>query len=372
MRSLAILGTRGIPAQHGGFETFAERLALYLVDHGWAVTVYCQTDGGNAPQHDVWRGVHRVVVPTRHAGALGTMAFDWRCIRDVSVARPDVVLTLGYNTALFDWWLRYRGLTNLINMDGVEWRRQKWSWPARLWLLLNERAACRIGDHLIADHPRIAAHLSQIAPSHKITMIPYGADIVDGQSATAALTLRKFGTELRGYALVVARIEPENSILEIVTAFSYRARRCQLVVLGRLDPHGNRYHAAVHAAASREVVFPGAVYDHDVVACLRQNARLYVHGHSVGGTNPSLVEAMGAGCAVLAHDNEFNRWVAGENAAFFRDTGTCTDALDKLLDNEQTLTDMRLWSRQRHAALFTWPVVLKAYEDLLTAYATRK
>lgn len=372
VRSIAILGTRGVPGRHGGFETFAEHLSEHLVSRGWAVTVYCQRNGGGGCTEDVWHGVRRVLIPVRSAGAFGSVVFDWRCIRRTVSERPDVVLTLGYNTAVLDLVVKARGLPHLINMDGLEWARRKWKWPARLWLRLNERAGCWFGDHLVADHPGIASHLARIAPEAKITMIPYGADEVHESPEADGPILRKLGLESRGYALVIARPEPENSILEIVSAFSRSKRNCKLVVLGRFDTAKNRYHATVLGAASNEVIFAGAVYDRTVVSCLRTNARLYVHGHQVGGTNPSLVEAMGAGSAVLAHDNEFNRWVVGSGAVYFRDADECDRALTALLDDDGRLASLRARSRDRHARCFTWPMVLNDYEALLTRWVAAR
>lgn len=372
MKSIAILGTRGVPAQHGGFETFAEHLAQHLVSRGWAVTVYCQVNGGDAKTEDVWHGVRRVLIPVRQTGAFGTVLFDWRCIRQTVSERPQLVLTLGYNTAVLDVMVKTSGLTHVINMDGVEWARRKWKWPARLWLRLNERAGCWLGDHLVADHPGIALRLRRVARESKITMIPYGADAVHIDPESDGAILQKLGLESRGYALVIARPEPENSILEIVSAFSRSIRHWKLVVLGRFDTEKNRYHAAVRAAAGDEVIFTGALYDQAVVSRLRANAQLYIHGHQVGGTNPSLVEAMGAGSAILAHDNEFNRWVAGSGAAYFKNIDACDQALNTLLGNESELAPMRLWSRSRHAQCFTWPVVLDEYEDFLTKWAAAR
>lgn len=372
VNSISILGTRGVPARHGGFETFAERLAKHLTLHGWSVTVYCQSDGGDANTSDDWNGIRRVIIPVKQAGAFGTVVFDWRCIRDAVTEKPGVILTLGYNTAILSVLLKRGGLRNLINMDGVEWMRQKWGWPEKLWLRLNERAGCWLGDHLVADHPCIASRLEHIVSRSKITMIPYGADAVGPQPETDLPILQRFGLRPRSYALVIARPEPENSILEIVSAFSRTRRHCRLIVLGRFDTQRNRYHAAVVSAASEEVTFVGAIYDNGVVACLRANARLYVHGHSVGGTNPSLVEAMGAGCAILARDNKFNRWVAGDGAFFFRDAAECDRALSSILGDEPKLAEMRLSSRSRHKQCFTWATILDAYERLLSNWVVSR
>jgi glycosyltransferase involved in cell wall biosynthesis len=234
---------------------------------------------------------------------------------------------------------------------------------------VNERLACLFGNHLIADHPEIARHLARLVSRRKITTIPYGADEIREADLEPL-----FHLDLRPkqYALLVARPEPENSILEIVSGFSARRRGYELAVLGHYNAKANPYHARVLEAAGPEVVFVGPVYDKSALASLRLHARLYVHGHTVGGTNPALVEALGAGCPVLAHDNRFNRWVAGSEARYFRDARECDEQLTSLLDDPRQLALMSAASRQRHAEAFTWDRVLSAYEQLLTQYAAGK
>lgn len=362
IKQICIMGIRGIPAGHGGFETFAEALALYLVERGWQVTVYCHEEGDGAIRLDEWRGIRRVTIPVRWKGALGTVVFDWRSILHLLGTNQKHVLTLGYNTALFCAPYRLLGVRNLINMDGIEWSRQKWSLPEKVWLWLNERLGCLLGNQLIADHPEIANHLATRVARDKITMIPYGAHEVAAANPEA---LAQLGLAPYGFVTVIARPEPENSILEIVRAFSRRPRNMKLVVLGRYEPKANPFHAAVMKAASAEVVFPGALYDKAVVEALRLYSWLYIHGHTVGGTNPSLVEALGAASAVLAHDNRFNRWVAGPQAHYFANEEECAEALDQLLVDDKAITAMRNASRQRYVEAFTWDAVLAQYEQLL-------
>ena len=357
---IRILGTRGVPATHGGIDTFAENLALYLVKHGWRVTVYCLEDGVGPVFEDSWRGVRRVRMPVATSGAAGTIVFDWKST--VHAARePGLVLTLGYNTAVFCALYRLKGLKNAINMDGVEWRRQKWGGVAKLWFWLNDWAGCWLGNHLVADHPEIKKHLATRTSLKKITMIPYGSDRVD---AADAELIAPFGLTPGSYAILIARAEPENSILEVVQAWSRKPRGCKLLVLGKYEA-GHAYQRAVQAAASAEVIFPGAVYEKPVVQALRFHARFYVHGHQVGGTNPSLVEALGAGNAVLAHDNAYNRWVAGDAGVYFADEAECALAIERLLTGGEALAVLQNAARARHSSAFTWEMVLGGYEELL-------
>ena len=366
---VAIMGIRGLPAAHGGFESFAERLAPFLVQRGCHVTVYCQEEGQGPVTTSLWGEVHRVHIPSGADTPVASMRFDWDCITHAKANRPDVVLILGYNTAAFAVRLRAAGIPTVINMDGIEYSRAKWGPLAKAWLFFNERMGCWLGHHLVADHPVIAQHLATRVSPRKITTIPYGADLLAPADAGALAALN---LQPEGFATVIARAEPENSILEIVQAFSARRRGVKLVVLGNYQPQESAFHAEVLAAASDEVMFPGAIYDPAVVQALRTHGLFYVHGHQVGGTNPSLLEAMGAGNAVLAHDNPFNRWVAGPGALYFRDPVTCSVALEQLLSGRADLARMRQDNRERVGRVFVWQQILQAYASLLDAVAHQK
>lgn len=363
VKRVSILGTRGIPGRYGGFETFAEQLALYLREHGWEPTVYCQQIGrGGALQHDEWRGVKRVLIEVAQDTPFGSMVFDLKAVLHALSTSAPLVLTLGYNTAILCLLYRMKGVFNVINMDGLEWKRDKWRWPARVWLWFNERCGCWFADHLIADHPEIQNYFRKRIPPEKMTMIPYGARAVTRADETI---LARWGLKKNGYALIIARPEPENSILEIMRAFGRRLRGVRLVVLGNYHPDKNAFHRQIISAASSEVLFLGAIYDEPVTDALRFFTRLYIHGHKVGGTNPSLVEAMGAGAAVLAHDNIFNRWAGGAGVQYFSDEESCALRLDQLLAPAADLSAMRSASHARFRQYFTLDSVLHQYERLL-------
>jgi glycosyltransferase involved in cell wall biosynthesis len=363
MRVLRILGIRGLPASHGGFETFAEYLAIYLLARGWRVTVYCQQDGSGPVFEDTWQDIHRVHIPVSQKGPKGTIVFDWKATVDAA-QHGELCLTLGYNTAVFCGVLRANGVPNLINMDGIEWARAKWGRGAKTWFWLNDWAGCWLGNHLIADHPEIKRHLASRVSEEKIALIPYGAERIQSADVSPVVALE---LEPGRFLTLIARPEPENSILEAVSAFSRRLRGQVLAVLGNYD-ESNAYHRAVKAAAGTEVRFLGAIYDKAVLRSLRFHSTAYVHGHQVGGTNPSLVEALGAGNAVIAHDNRFNRWVAGDGGAYFKDVDECAALFDTLLAAPQQLAAMQAASRMRHQERFTWERVLAEYEALLLRF----
>lgn len=361
-RHLVILGIRGIPAAHGGFETFAERLVLFLRDHGWSITVYCQGSKSGRRETDTWEGIHRIHIPVKRMGSIGTIEFDMKCVIDVKNV-PGVILTLGYNTGFLSSWIRLTGRTNYINMDGLEWKRDKYGLGPRAYLWINERLAAYSGTRLIADHPVIADHLATRISRKKIAVIPYGGELIS--KADEGL-LQPLGLERDCFMTLIARPVPENSVLEIVRAFSSEPRGAKLAVLGKYD-RSDPYLAAVLDAASDEVVFLGAIYDKQQLAALRLFSIAYLHGHRVGGTNPSLVEALGAGNAVIAHDNPFNRWVVGDAGLFFADQQACADHISTLLSAPARRADMSAHARERWAVEFTWDKVLASYETLLAS-----
>lgn len=366
MNHLRILGTRGIPAAHGGFETFAEYLALHMLEEGWRVTVYCQTERANKRRvrETEWRGVRLVKISPKFDGAIGTIEFDYKAILHASKEKG-VCLTLGYNTAVFTLLLRLKKLSNAINMDGLEWMRKKWRWYEKFWLRINECAACALGDQLIADHPEIARHLEKKAPSSKIAMIPYGARYINDFDIDA---LVEYGLTANTYALLVARPEPENSILEIVRAFSGRKRGINLVVLGKYLK-ANSYHRHVLDSASEEVLFLGPIYDRQILDALRANALFYCHGHTVGGTNPSLVEALGSGRPILAHDNKFNTWVAGNAAIYFSSEQDCSEKILRLIEDYATTNELAQAAKRRFEEEFQWHSILSQYQLLIEGLA---
>lgn len=366
--TVRMLGTRGVPAAHGGFETAAENIGLELVRRGWRVVVYCQDDApGASVRTDTWNGIERVHVPSRYPGANGTMWFDLVSVRHAAhhAAREGgVCLTFGYNTGMLNSILKARGVPNVVNMDGLEWKRARWTGSQRAFLYAQERAACRLGTHLIADHPEIKKHLETRVRASKITTIAYGAPSVYDAPRSV---LVDHGLEPGGYLTLVARPVPENSILEVVRGFSSRRWGRQLVVLGTYD-RGDSYQGAVLDAASDEVRFLGAIYDTEVVQALRFHSAGYVHGHQVGGTNPSLVEALGCGNPVIAHHNRYNRWVAQGAALYFADESGVVSALDRLLGDPRLAARMSSYARERHTAEFTWPRIADQYESLIRTY----
>lgn len=355
-----------MPANHGGFETFAEYLSLYLVEKGWKVIVYCQGSIDSRPASTNWKGITLVNIPEKMSGALGTVIFDLQSIVH-SLRFRSTVLTLGYNTAAFNIVYKLFGIPFLMNMDGIEWKRDKWSRGAKIWFWLNEKCGSWFANHLIADHPEIKTHLSKTAKAEKISTIAYG-----GKEVTSAdvSVLYDYNLEKEQYGIVVARAEPENSILEIVEGFSREQRNKKLVVLGNFQFESNAYHKAVRERASDEVVFLGAIYDKSILDALRFYCLFYVHGHTVGGTNPSLVEAIGSGNAIIAHNNKYNRWVAKDGAIYFSSTKEISECINRVCIDSELRKMLKANTNKNFEENFRWQSILNQYEGILEQYQT--
>jgi len=366
---LSILGIRGIPANHGGFETFAEKLALYLVGRKWTVSVYCQDVNVKKVEKVIWKDIELIKIPSKNNGSLDTIIFDYKAIM-FAKETPGIFLTLGYNTAIFCAFLKLKNKINIINMDGLEWKRRKYNIFEKLWLYLNERLGIVFSNHVIADHPVIENRMKKIAPSTMpITMIPYGADNPENiiSQEDQVKMLNSFGINSFEYVLIVARPVEENNIYEVVKTFSKKKRNHMLVILGNYEK-SDSYQKKVLNIAGCEVLFLGAIYDKRKLDILRLNAKLYIHGHSVGGTNPALIEAMSSGLAVLAHDNHFNRWVVGNDAHYFSNEKELEQKLDFLLLNNKEIKKMSKSSFTKYKENFKWEKILLEYEKVFDSY----
>lgn len=365
--TLRILGTHGVPATYGGFETAAEKVGLHLAAAGWRVIVYCQRHGKGPITQDEWRGLERINVPVNLPGWRGTSLFDLKSVNH-AVKSHDLCLVFGYNTGIFNTWQRLKRIPMVINMDGIEWSRSRWGLAKQTILYINERFSAAVGNHLIADHPEIEKYLWTRAPRRKVTMIAYGADEVLESAEAPVIAL---GLDPGRYLTLICRPIPENSILELVKGFSDTKRDFKLAVLGDFRPDEDAYHREVVDAASDDVVFLGALFDPDIVQPLRFHSSMYLHGHTVGGTNPSLVEALGAGNPVLAHGNAYNRWTAGPGQAYFQTAEDVAEILDEILVSPSRLADMSVAARARYRSGLTWQQVGEQYRELLERYLPR-
>ncbi len=358
-KKLLILGTRGLPASHGGFETFAEELALYLTKNGWQVTVYNQECGFFKKYESIYMDINRIHIKVPFHGPISTLIFDFLAVMD-SITKDGVVMTLGYNSAIFNLINFIKGQKNIINMDGIEWKRNKWGFLAKVWFWFNEMIARKIGTYLIADNPEIEKHICRFKKLKNVKMIPYGANEPNNPSEEL---LKNYGLKRNNYCLIIARLEPENSILQAVKAFSKDKRGMNFAIVGNIDKK-NSYHQKLLSESSAEVKFLGTVYKKTNIEALRVFSKFYFHGHTVGGTNPSLVEAMACKNNIIAHDNVFNKWVLGDKAIYFKTFDELQNIFDAHL-NDLNYNNFSEDVFQRYKSLFRWKKILKEYKTFL-------
>ncbi|MCU0369916.1 MAG: DUF1972 domain-containing protein [Bacteroidales bacterium] len=354
--SVAILGSRGIPNRYGGFEAFAEELGAGLAARGHRVMVYTVSD--HPVRDEYWKGVKRVLVsnPERKLGTFGQFIYDLNCNLHSRKEPIDIILHLGYTSDSVWYWLWKKNCVHIVNMDGQEWKRSKYNRPVRAFLRLAERLATIRSNRLVADSPEIERYL-QSKYKVPVSYIAYGARV---PADFAPEMLREWGLRPGGYDLVVARMEPENHIEQAIVAKIASENPLPLVIVG----NANKYKSILQARYDQQenIRFPDAIYDQEKLNSLRHFSRLYIHGHSVGGTNPSLLEAMACGCRIVAHANPYNRYVLGEEACYFSSSAE----LSAYFNNFDAWPFNRLVSQNlaRIRKEYNWEMITDAYEEL--------
>jgi hypothetical protein len=284
---IGIIGTRGIPNNYGGFEQLAQHLSLGLKARGHEVYVY------NSHRHpyksDNWNGIHLIAKrdPEHLLGTVGQFVYDFNCILDCRRHRFDVILNLGYTSSSVWMWLFPSSTRVLTNMDGLEWKRSKYNGAVKKFLRYAESLAVKGSEVLIADSVAIQQYLKREYMVES-TFIAYGADIFDEPDLTL---LDDFGLKPYGYNLLIARMEPENNLRMILDGIAKSTSEMPMLVVGN---HKNKYgnYLVSRYAGNKKIVFTGPIYEPRTVNNLRYFSHLYFHGHSVGGTNPSLLRCL--------------------------------------------------------------------------------
>jgi glycosyltransferase involved in cell wall biosynthesis len=352
---IALMGTRGVPARYGGFETAVEEVGRRLVDLGHEVVVYCREPGPArhlGMQRVEVRSVRRKVLETLSSTALATL----HAVRH----RPDVVVLFNAANAPLLPALRAGRLPVATHVDGLEWKRAKWSGAGRRYYRAAEALAVRWSDALIADAAGIADYYrNEFGASTE--QIAYGANQLTDAGTDL---LPRVGVEPGDYHLVVARFEPENHVEDIVTGYRRSAARKVLVVVGSA-PYADAYTARTIAAAGDDprIRMADGIWDQRLLDQLYANAYTYLHGHSVGGTNPSLLRAMGAGAATLAWDVSFNREVLGGAGQFFSSSAELV-ALLEAAEADPADVAARAHGARAESCRYDWDEVAKQYGRL--------
>jgi glycosyltransferase involved in cell wall biosynthesis len=359
---VAMVGTRGVPARYGGFETAVEEIGRRLVERGHHVTVYRRGSGARSAQPREHLGMQLVTLPALRAKTLETLSHTAvSSLHAVTVARPDVAFVFNVANAPLLPLYRLRRIPVAVHVDGLEWQRSKWAGTGKRFFRVAERLGVRWADALIADAAGIADYYRNRFDADT-ELLSYGAPILvePGSDKLATLDLAS-----RRFHLVVARFEPENNVDLIVRGYRASPAADPLVVVGSA-PYSDRYTAALHEAARGDarIRFLGAVWDQELLDQLYANCTVYLHGHSVGGTNPSLLRAMGAGAAAVVYDVRFNLEVVGPGAWCFSDEAAVSAAVERAESDREAAARYGSSLRERAAETFRWDDVADGYDDL--------
>jgi glycosyltransferase involved in cell wall biosynthesis len=358
-RKVAIIGTRGYPSYYGGFETAVRKLAPFLADKGWDVTVYGRHNSVNADDPTLDVRISRVTTFGLEKRSLSTLTYGLTSVLHACVIKPDVALVMNVANGFWLPLLRLRGIPTLVNVDGMEWERAKWGRVARTMFRWGARLTARFADELVSDANEIARRWRDEF-GRDSTFIPYGGDLVSPQ-------ILESGLKHRGYVLVVARFVPENTIAEFFEAADRLSEHFPIVVVGS-SGYGGELDEAARALASKHTNFTwlGRINDDSRLYSLWQHAGVYFHGHSVGGTNPALVQAMATGAPTVALDTPFNREVLGERGTFTsNDPKEIFETVHALMN---AFEDQELNSKSnldRGSRLYSWESVLSKYNARL-------
>jgi glycosyltransferase involved in cell wall biosynthesis len=309
---IAILGTRGIPNYYGGFEQFAEFFSVYLAEKGHEV--YCYNSHNHKFQEKNFKGVHIIHQndPEYKYGTFGQFIYDYNCISDSRKRDFDIILQLGYTSNSIWFFMLPKKAITITNMDGIEWKRSKYSRPVQQFLRFAERLAAISSDHLVSDSIGIQSFLKKRYKKES-TYIAYGAHPFNSPNESI---LNEYQVEKDNFNMIMARFEPENNFEMVLDGVVKSNDETPILVIGN---HKTKYGEVLKNKykANANIRFMGAIYNLEHLNNLRYYSKLYFHGHSVGGTNPSLLEAMASQALVLAQNNDFNKGILKENSYYF-------------------------------------------------------
>lgn len=322
---IGILGTRGIPNHYGGFEQFAEFFAIYAASKRHEVYVY---NSHNHPyKQNNYKGVQIIHCydPEYKIGTVGQFVYDFNCIRDARKRDFDIILQLGYTSSSVFYFLHPKKAIIITNMDGLEWKRTKYSRKVQTALQIAECLAVNKSDYLISDSVGIQKYLKNKYKKDS-TYIAYGANNFDTPNEKI---LKEYQVQKENFNMIMARFEPENNIEMVLEGFSISETKVPILVIGNYNTKYGTY-LKDKFSKFKNIRFLGAVYNLVHLNNLRYFSNLYFHGHSVGGTNPSLLEAMGSKALIAAHNNDFNRGVLSENAFYFSSANEVKKILNRI------------------------------------------
>jgi glycosyltransferase involved in cell wall biosynthesis len=361
---LAILGTRGIPANYGGFETFAEKLSTRLVARGHDVTVYCRSHHVD-PEKKEHEGVKLKVLPTIKHKYLDTIVHTFLSAINAVPKRFDAVLICNAANSPFIPILTWTGTPLAVNVDGLERKRKKWNWLGRLYYRIGEKTSIWFATEVVTDAKVIKDYyLSEYGATS--TMIAYGAEV---ERRYDPKEIERFGVEPERYILYVSRLEPENNAAMVIESFKGVKTDLKLVIVGDA-PYADEYkkHLTTLAADNPRIIFTGFVFG-EAYKAFQQNAYAYVHATEVGGTHPALIEAMGYGNCVLTLATPENMEVVGDAALAYIDAEDLLEKLRSIVTDEERVKEFRKKAQERIRAEYSWDSITDRYEELFKRMA---
>ncbi len=359
---IAILGTRGIPANYGGFETFAEQLGTRLAARGHQVTVYGRKHYATAGRRE-YRGVELVVLPTIRHKYFDTVVHSFLSMLHALTRRYDVILVCNAANSIFAFFPRLFGTPTLVNVDGLERKRKKWNWIGRSYYLASEWLSTFLPTEIVTD-ALVIQNYYETRYRKKSAMIAYGAEVA---RRAAPEHLEKYGLLPGKYVLYVSRLEPENNAHLVIEAYERVETDLPLVIVGGA-PYAKEYIAQLKSTRDPRIRFLGFVFGEDYRA-LQQNAYCYVHATEVGGTHPALIEAMGAGNCALTLATPENLEVMGDAGIVYHSVEDLVCQLQRVLSDPSIIGEYRHRAMSRVMQLYNWEQITDEYEVLLARVA---
>jgi glycosyltransferase involved in cell wall biosynthesis len=354
---VAILGTRGIPANYGGFETFAEELSVRLARRGHDVTVYGRSNNVRYPEA-TYKGVRLVILPTIGTKYLDTVAHTFISVFHSLFRGFDCILICNAANAVFAAVPKLASTPVALNVDGIERKRKKWGWLGRTYYQFSEYLATVIPDVIVTDAAVIREYYMKRYGAHSV-MIAYGAECSRVETIEV---LNRLTVATREYVLYVSRLEPENNAHLVIQAYQSVRTGKPLLIVGDA-PYAQNYISSLKLTADSRVRFTGAIYGTGYRE-LQSHAYIYVHATEVGGTHPALIEAMGVGNCIIVYDTPENREVAGGCALYFTDVDSLSSQLQTAIDDPSLVRDFGERAQARAQRLFSWDAITDEYEKL--------
>lgn len=379
MQHVFIIGSRGLPAQYGGFETFVDQLVSHQVSPDIQYHVACLSND-QAYQHFDYKGVDCFTIKAPKLGPARVIAYDMmainyalKLIKKQGIEHSIFYVlgnTIGAFVAPFARKIHKIGGRFYINPDGLEWKRAKWAKPIQAYLKYSEKIMTRHADLVISDNPGIESYIKEAYPWSKTTYIAYGTDLsptsLSSQDNKVREFYQKWQTQEKNYYLILGRFVPENNYETAIREFMASSTKRDLVII--CNQEGNPYFEELRARTGFDqdprVKFVGTVYDQDLLKYIRKEAFAYIHGHEVGGTNPGLLEALAQTDLNLVLGVSFNQTVAKDSAQYW--TKEIGD-LAHLIDRVDSLEDVSEWGQRAKANMkqnFTWEKIVGEYEEL--------